>query len=68
MPIRLYTDNQNFLHTVFYDRSKRKYIKLIHNPKGQFCSSAEYTREQINNQVAGMKRLKESEVKVNLHA
>ena len=56
-----YTDNQGFRHTVFYDRSKRKYIKMIHNPEGKYCSSSEYTKEQAENQVEGMTRVKWSD-------
>lgn len=53
----VYVDNEGFRHTVFYDKSKRNYTKMIHNPEGKFCSSAEYTKEQTINQVEGMKKL-----------
>lgn len=52
-----YITEDGFKHTVFYDRSKGKYIKIIHNSNGDYCSSAEYTKEQILNQIVGIKKL-----------
>lgn len=54
-----YLDNQDFTHTVFYDFSKKKYIKITCNEIGAFCSSAEYTKKQIAIQIKGMVRLKD---------
>jgi len=53
----IYVDNQGFRHTVYYERSKGLYCKFIHNPEGKYCSSMCGTKEQIQNQVEGMKRV-----------
>ena len=52
----IYVDNQGFSHTVYYSFTKRKYIKMIHSPKGGFCSSAEHTKEQIEHNIQGFTR------------
>ena len=52
----IYIDNQEFVHTVYYRRETKNYVKLIHNPEGKFCSSAEYTKEEMINQVQGITR------------
>lgn len=52
----LYTDSQGFIHTVFYDRSKKLYCMLIHNSKGQYCSSADYNKQDILTQIDGLMR------------
>lgn len=50
----IYVDNQGFRHTVFYNRFSKDYTKIIHNPKGEFCSSCNYSKEEVLNQVKGM--------------
>lgn len=52
---KIYMDRENFTHKVTYWRRKNVYVKRIYNPKGEYCSSAEYTKEQIKTKLSGMK-------------
>ena len=52
----IYVDNQGFRHTVFYNRFGKDYTKLIHNSKGEFCSSCNYSKEEVLNEVQGMRK------------
>lgn len=51
-----YLDEKNFTHTVFYNPSRNTYTKTIQNAQMKWCSHAEYTKEQILNQIEGMKK------------
>ncbi len=51
-----YLDNQGFRQTVYWHVQNKKYVKMINNSYGNFCSSQEYTKEQITHEIESFTR------------